>query len=74
MTTFQVVAVRGPLDESVHHVSVAVADAEGRLVAQARTPELVTFWLDAGPTIDPNSVIIEMPTLEDFSVPAIPSQ
>lgn len=47
MTTFQVVAVRGPLDESVHHVSVAVADAEGRLVAQARTPELVTFWRSA---------------------------
>lgn len=47
MTTFQVVAVRGPLDESVHHVSVAVADAAGRLVAQARTPELVTFWRSA---------------------------
>ena len=37
-------------------------------------PGLVTMWLDHGPAIDPNSVIIEMPVLEDFSVPAIPSQ
>lgn len=47
MKTFQVVAVRGPLDESVHHVSVAVTDASGRLVAHARTPELMTFWRSA---------------------------
>jgi tripartite ATP-independent transporter DctM subunit len=37
-------------------------------------PGLVTMWLDHGPAIDPNSVIIEMPVLEDFSVPTIPGQ
>jgi hypothetical protein len=35
---------------------------------------MVTMWLDHGPAVDPNSVKIEMPTLEDFSVPTIPSQ
>jgi tripartite ATP-independent transporter DctM subunit len=37
-------------------------------------PGMVTMWLDHGPVVDPNSVKIEMPTLEDFSVPTIPSQ
>ncbi|HWA47050.1 MAG TPA: TRAP transporter large permease subunit [Dongiaceae bacterium] len=37
-------------------------------------PGMVTMWLDQGPAIDPNSVKIEMPVLEDFSVPTIPSQ
>jgi tripartite ATP-independent transporter DctM subunit len=36
-------------------------------------PELVTMWIDHGPTVDPNSVIIELPTLEDFSAPPIPA-
>jgi tripartite ATP-independent transporter DctM subunit len=36
-------------------------------------PELVTSWIDHGPTVDPNSVIIELPTLEDFSAPPIPA-
>jgi tripartite ATP-independent transporter DctM subunit len=35
-------------------------------------PELVTMWIDHGPTVDPNSVIIELPTLDDFSAPQIP--
>ena len=35
-------------------------------------PELVTMWLDKGPAVDPNSVIIELPTLDEFSVPSIP--
>jgi tripartite ATP-independent transporter DctM subunit len=36
-------------------------------------PELVTMWLDTGPTVDPNSIKIEMPNLEDFSAPPIPA-
>ncbi len=37
-------------------------------------PGMVTMWLDHGPAVDPNSVKIEMPVLEDFSVPTIPRQ
>ncbi|MEZ0302462.1 MAG: TRAP transporter large permease subunit [Hyphomicrobiaceae bacterium] len=36
-------------------------------------PEMVTYWLDAGPTVDPNSIQIEMPNLDDFSAPPIPA-
>ncbi|HKP25800.1 MAG TPA: TRAP transporter large permease subunit [Dongiaceae bacterium] len=36
-------------------------------------PEMVTMWLDHGPTVDPNSVIIELPTLDDFAAPPIPA-
>lgn len=47
MTRFDIVATRGELDESVHRVSVAVTDLEGRLVAAAGDPELVTFFRSA---------------------------
>ena len=36
-------SLRGQLVESVHRVSVAVVDADGRLVARAGDPELTTF-------------------------------
>jgi tripartite ATP-independent transporter DctM subunit len=36
-------------------------------------PEMVTYWLDAGPTVDPNTIHIDMPNLDDFSAPAIPA-
>ena len=36
-------ALRGGLVESVHRVSLAVVDADGRLVAAAGNPEQVTF-------------------------------
>jgi tripartite ATP-independent transporter DctM subunit len=36
-------------------------------------PEMVTYWLDAGPTVDPNSIQIDMPNLDDFSAPPIPA-
>ncbi|MBI2403681.1 MAG: asparaginase [Gemmatimonadetes bacterium] len=39
----RVEAMRGELVESVHRVSVAVVDAEGRLVARAGDPDFVTF-------------------------------
>jgi tripartite ATP-independent transporter DctM subunit len=36
-------------------------------------PEMVTYWLDSGPTVDPNTIHIDMPNLDDFSAPAIPA-
>ena len=44
MSDFSVVAVRDPIVESVHQVSVAVVSADGRLVAHAGDPDLVTYW------------------------------
>ncbi len=40
-------AVRGGIVESVHRVSLAVVDADGRLVARAGDPDLVTFLRSA---------------------------
>jgi len=39
--------LRGGVVEAWHDVHVAVVDREGRLVAQAGDPELVTFWRSA---------------------------
>lgn len=47
MSDFAIVAVRGPLVESIHRVSVAVARPDGELVAWAGEPEQVTFWRSA---------------------------
>lgn len=47
MTRFDLVATRGELDESVHHLSVAVADLDGRLVAHAGNPGLLTYFRSA---------------------------
>jgi L-asparaginase II len=44
MRDFRIESTRGELVESVHRVSVAVVDAEGRLVASAGDPDLVTYW------------------------------
>jgi L-asparaginase II len=41
---FRVEATRGTLVESIHRVSVAVVDADGRLRAAAGNPDLVTWW------------------------------
>ena len=38
---------RGSIVESRHRVHVAVVDGEGRLVARAGDPDLVTFWRSA---------------------------
>lgn len=38
---------RGDLIESRHHLSIAVADPTGRLVAWSGDPHLVTFWRSA---------------------------
>jgi L-asparaginase II len=42
-----VVAIRGTRPESRHRVHVAVVDPDGRLVASAGDPDLVTFWRSA---------------------------
>lgn len=44
---FRLEATRGGIPESVHRVSVAVVDAEGRPVAVAGNPSLVAFWRSA---------------------------
>src|SRR5690349_10229804 len=44
MSDFHVVATRGPLAETVHHVSAVVANADGAISAHAGNPEMVTFW------------------------------
>ncbi|MEO5799850.1 MAG: asparaginase [Gemmatimonadales bacterium] len=47
MSDFAVVAVRGPLVESLHRVSVSVTRADGEQVAWAGDPAQVTFWRSA---------------------------
>jgi L-asparaginase II len=44
---FRVESTRGDLVESIHRISLAVVDRDGRLVASAGDPELVTFWRSA---------------------------
>src|ERR1044071_6415075 len=43
----RVEATRGELVESIHPVSAAVLDARGRLLADSRDPDLVTWWRSA---------------------------
>jgi L-asparaginase II len=47
MADLRVEAVRGPAVESVHRVSAAVCTADGRMIAEAGDPSLVTFWRSA---------------------------
>jgi L-asparaginase II len=47
MSDFRIVAVRGPLDESVHHVSAVVVRPDGGLVAHAGNADLLTYWRSA---------------------------
>jgi L-asparaginase II len=47
MSDFRIVAVRGPLDESVHHVSAVALTAAGKEIARVGDPEMVTFWRSA---------------------------
>ncbi|MBA3497966.1 MAG: asparaginase [Gemmatimonadales bacterium] len=47
MTDLCIEALRGDLVESVHRVSAAVVDADGRLTASAGDPSQVTFWRSA---------------------------
>lgn len=47
MTTFFLEQTRGRHVESVQRVSLAVTDADGRLLAAAGSPTLATFWRSA---------------------------
>ncbi|HEX9164792.1 MAG TPA: asparaginase, partial [Gemmatimonadales bacterium] len=47
MSEFRVEVTRGGLVESIHRVSVAVADADGHLLASAGDPGLITYWRSA---------------------------
>jgi L-asparaginase II len=47
MSEFFVATSRGPLVESMHEISAVVADASGRILAQAGHAELVTYWRSA---------------------------
>ena len=47
MAHLSVDVLRGGLVESVHRVSAAVVDSNGRLIAAAGNPELVTYWRSA---------------------------
>jgi L-asparaginase II len=47
MNELLVEATRGGAVESVHPVSVAVTDADGRILADSRHPALVSFWRSA---------------------------
>lgn len=44
MPDLHVVSTRGALPETIHRVSAAVVDADGRLVGHAGDAEMVTFW------------------------------
>ncbi len=44
---FQIESTRGQLVESVHRVSVAVVDPDGRMIARTGDPTLVSFWRSA---------------------------
>ena len=46
-TPLRIESTRGSIVEAVHHVSVAVSDADGRLLASAGDPDVVTWWRSA---------------------------
>lgn len=51
MHPFRVERTRGGIPESVHRVSAAVLDADGRLRAWVGDPDLITFWRSAAKPI-----------------------
>lgn len=55
----RVEATRGDLVESVHHVSVAVVDANGRLIAASGNPAIQAWWRSAAKPFQ------AMPLLDD---------
>lgn len=62
MDSLRIEVTRGSLVESVHRVSAAVVDADGRLVAAAGNPDLVTFWRSAAKPFQ------ALPLLQDGAV------
>jgi L-asparaginase II len=65
MTELRIEATRGDLVESVHRVSAAVVNAEGRLVAAAGDPSRVAFWRSAAKPFQ------AMPLVEDGAADAL---
>ncbi len=65
MNDLRIEATRGDLVESVHRVSVAVVNADGRLVASAGDPSRVSFWRSAAKPFQ------ALPLLEDGVADAI---
>jgi L-asparaginase II len=59
MHPFRVERTRGGIAESVHRVSAAVLDADGRLRAWVGNPDLITFWRSAAKPIQ------AIPLIED---------
>ena len=59
MNQLVVESTRGDAVESVHAVSLAVTDVDGRLLADAGNPELVTYWRSAAKPFQ------AMPLVED---------
>ncbi|HEU4700667.1 MAG TPA: asparaginase [Gemmatimonadales bacterium] len=63
-TSFRIESTRGDLVESVHPVSVAVTDADGRLLAAAGDPGRLTYWRSAAKPFQ------AMPLVEDGAADA----
>lgn len=59
MNALRIEVTRGTLVESVHRVSAAVVDREGRLLAASGNPDLVTLWRSAAKPFQ------TLPLLED---------
>jgi L-asparaginase II len=59
MTDLHIEATRGELVESVHRVSVAVVDAQGRLIAESGDPDLVTYWRSAAKPFQALPLVVE---------------
>lgn len=65
MTELRIEATRGDLIESVHRVSVAVVQSDGRLVAAAGDPSRVAFWRSAAKPFQ------ALPLIEDGAADAL---
>lgn len=59
MNAFVVESTRGKMVESIHRVSLAVTDTDGRLLAESGDPSLVTYWRSAAKPFQ------AMPMVED---------
>ena len=65
MTELHIEATRGDLVESVHRVSAAVMQADGRLVAAAGDASRVAYWRSAAKPFQ------ALPLLEDGAADAL---
>jgi L-asparaginase II len=68
-TTLRIEQRRGDRTETVHHVHVAVVDAQGALVARAGDPDLVTFWRSAAKPFQALPIVLDG-AAEEFQLDA----